>query len=373
MVKKTDVAKKACIRAVPGFFGHTLRPGEDLVWENNTDEFCLQLSSAALGSKVEMGRTTLFALAKGTRVALCTLSPQVNEQWNVTHTFTSFDGEINFSCDGVNEIHLTGFIDVQNDEEEEESDEDDEDDDGDGMIVVGNAPSEEESDNEPLLVEASEERFEIIAEHRHDDGAATTTLEKPKVKTPKKAADSQASTTETVQTPPSTRKSKAANASSTQKNMTTPQMDRSKGAQVSSSQKKKTVQTPQTPSSGQKRPAAESLEVPKKSPRVVKGVQVVDQAIGKGPAIQKGKQVRVLYKGRLENGEQFDAAMNRKSPFKFRHGVGDVIKGMDFGIEGMRSGGKRTITIPPQLGYGRSGAPPKIPRNATLVFDIEML
>lgn len=65
--------------------------------------------------------------------------------------------------------------------------------------------------------------------------------------------------------------------------------------------------------------------------------------------------------------------MNRKSPFTFRHGVGDVIKGMDFGIEGMRSGGKRTITIPPHLGYGRSGAPPKIPRNATLVFDIELL
>jgi FKBP-type peptidyl-prolyl cis-trans isomerase len=76
---------------------------------------------------------------------------------------------------------------------------------------------------------------------------------------------------------------------------------------------------------------------------------------------------------RLTNGKQFDASQNRKKPFSFRHGIGDVIKGMDIGIEGMRSGGKRTITIPSKLGYGKSGAPPTIPGNSTLVFDIELL
>jgi FKBP-type peptidyl-prolyl cis-trans isomerase len=87
----------------------------------------------------------------------------------------------------------------------------------------------------------------------------------------------------------------------------------------------------------------------------------------------KGRKVSILYKGSLTNGKQFDATQNRKKPFTFRHGVGDVIKGMDFGIEGMRSGGKRTVTIPAKLGYGRSGAPPTIPGNSTLIFEIEML
>lgn len=98
-----------------------------------------------------------------------------------------------------------------------------------------------------------------------------------------------------------------------------------------------------------------------------------NSAVGKGQGVQKGRKVSILYRGRLENGKQFDAAQNRKKPFTFRHGIGDVIKGMDIGIEGMRAGGKRTITIPSKLGYGRSGAPPTIPPNANLIFDIELL
>lgn len=95
--------------------------------------------------------------------------------------------------------------------------------------------------------------------------------------------------------------------------------------------------------------------------------------MGKGQPVIRGRKVSILYKGRLTNGKQFDASQNRKKPFSFRHGIGDVIKGMDIGIEGMRSGGKRTITIPSKLGYGKSGAPPTIPGNSTLVFDIELL
>lgn len=83
--------------------------------------------------------------------------------------------------------------------------------------------------------------------------------------------------------------------------------------------------------------------------------------------------MNILYKGKLENGKQFDAAQNRKSPFSFRLGIGNVIKGMDIGVEGMRAGGKRTITIPSNLAYGAKGAPPSIPPSSNLIFDIELL
>ena len=96
-------------------------------------------------------------------------------------------------------------------------------------------------------------------------------------------------------------------------------------------------------------------------------------ALGKGPVAAKGRKVSILYDGRLINGKRFDKNDNRKHPFKFRLGVGEVIKGMDRGVEGMRVGGKRRLTIPAKLGYGTQGAPPDIPRNATLIFDIEVL
>lgn len=95
--------------------------------------------------------------------------------------------------------------------------------------------------------------------------------------------------------------------------------------------------------------------------------------VGKGQPVHRGRKVSILYRGRLTNGKQFDAAQNRKKPFTFRHGIGDVIKGMDIGIEGMRVGSKRTITIPSRLGYGREGSPPTIPGNSDLIFEIEVV
>lgn len=75
------------------------------------------------------------------------------------------------------------------------------------------------------------------------------------------------------------------------------------------------------------------------------------------------------YRGTLEDGTEFDAA----SKFAFTLGAGEVIKGWDEGIEGMRVGGERRLTIPPKLGYGKRGSPPEIPPDATLVFDVELL
>lgn len=107
---------------------------------------------------------------------------------------------------------------------------------------------------------------------------------------------------------------------------------------------------------------------------VVGGVtqlQKKDVRIGTGALAKTGDQVSVDYRGTLLNGEVFDESYGKK-PFDFQLGTGQVIKGWDQGVAGMRIGGKRQLTIPASLGYGAAGSPPKIPGGATLKFDVEL-
>jgi peptidylprolyl isomerase/FKBP-type peptidyl-prolyl cis-trans isomerase FkpA len=87
----------------------------------------------------------------------------------------------------------------------------------------------------------------------------------------------------------------------------------------------------------------------------------------------RGKTVEVHYTGWLTDGKKFDSSHDRNAPFSFRLGAGEVIEGWDRGVAGMKVGGKRKLTLPPELGYGARGAPPDIPPNATLVFEVELL
>lgn len=102
-------------------------------------------------------------------------------------------------------------------------------------------------------------------------------------------------------------------------------------------------------------------------------VQIRDVRVGEGPPVQHGQRLAVHYTGRLSDGTEFDSSHSRGSPFTFTLGSGEVIKGWEQGLSGMRVGGKRQLTIPPDLGYGAQGKPPAIPANATLFFDIELL
>ena len=103
------------------------------------------------------------------------------------------------------------------------------------------------------------------------------------------------------------------------------------------------------------------------------GLKYIDNKVGTGPSPKTGQQVTVHYTGRLKDGTKFDSSVDRGQPFTFVIGVGQVIKGWDEGVSTMKVGGKRTLIIPPQLGYGERGAGNVIPPNAELTFDVELL
>ena len=107
------------------------------------------------------------------------------------------------------------------------------------------------------------------------------------------------------------------------------------------------------------------------------GLKYTDTVVGTGAEAKRGEKVTVHYTGWLYNngqkGKKFDSSLDRNEPFSFNLGGGEVIPGWDQGVAGMKVGGKRTLIIPPALGYGARGAGGVIPPNATLMFDVELL
>jgi FKBP-type peptidyl-prolyl cis-trans isomerase FkpA len=134
---------------------------------------------------------------------------------------------------------------------------------------------------------------------------------------------------------------------------------------------------PAVPAAEKPAPAAASLDTPRKT---ASGLTIIDRKIGEGPEVVAMRPVLVHYTGWLydenaadKKGKQFDSSVGKATPFGFFVGVKRVIAGWDEGVQGMKAGGKRTLIIPPDLGYGEKGAGDAIPANATLIFDIEFI
>ena len=103
------------------------------------------------------------------------------------------------------------------------------------------------------------------------------------------------------------------------------------------------------------------------------GLQYWEIRVGPGEVAKEGSHVRVHYTGWLTTGKKFDSSVDAGKPFDFTIGNGEVIKGWEEGVAGMKVGGKRQLRIPPALGYGAAGYPGAIPANATLIFDVQLL
>jgi FKBP-type peptidyl-prolyl cis-trans isomerase len=112
---------------------------------------------------------------------------------------------------------------------------------------------------------------------------------------------------------------------------------------------------------------------PEKTPPPKDEYSQTDVVVGTGAEAKDGSTVKVHYTGTLKNGTKFDSSRDRNEPFEFTLGKGQVIRGWDQGVVGMKVGGKRKLVIPSELGYGDKGSPPKIPPKATLLFDVELI
>src|SRR3954447_24276766 len=127
------------------------------------------------------------------------------------------------------------------------------------------------------------------------------------------------------------------------------------------------------PSAGEK-DISTKPDIPKQSGAPPKTLKIEDLITGTGPAAKSGDKISVRYVGELyDTGKEFDSSWKRgKAPFDVTLGQGQVIQGWDQGLVGMKVGGRRRLTIPPDLAYGPQGQPPSIPANATLVFDVDL-
>ena len=127
------------------------------------------------------------------------------------------------------------------------------------------------------------------------------------------------------------------------------------------------------PAKGADKKADGPTAVSGKPTTTASGLEYWEIKKGTGKLAERGKKVSVHYTGWLTNGKEFDSSRDAGEPIQFNLGTGEVIKGWDEGIAGMKVGGKRQLRIPPALGYGARGAGSAIPPNATLVFDVELM
>nr|ACO10974.1 46 kDa FK506-binding nuclear protein [Caligus rogercresseyi] len=372
------------------FWGVVLQP--EKIYEQ-TVESSFHVSMAAIeASSMGSKATSVFVEAGGDEYLICNLN---SSSLNVHLDLNFIEGEkIGFRSIGSGTIHLTGYLlsDSGNPFGDEFDDSDEESEEEEVPILVngkGKRKSEDSSSNSPgvpskkskkelALARANKVLEEYAAKKKlqevngdedddtSDDGILDFTEnyaeeEDSEDSDEDKEEDSDDEDDEMEVSPPP---KKTPEKESTKKQK--PQTPKSEKVKEPVTPKSGKLKEPVTPNSSAKKDAKKS---PK--PYFKNGIQCEELRMGSGPDVKKGKVIGMYYDGRLKsNNKRFDATLTGK-PFKFRLGVGEVIKGWDLGLEGMKVGGKRRITVPPKMAYGARGAPPDIPANAALVFEVE--
>jgi len=280
----------------------------------------------------------------------------------------------------------TNFAEEEDsDDDEEDDDDDEEDDDEEEEVSESEDDSDEEEEEKPSPKKSNgdikqtpgkkkpEEKKEVKTPK--PEAAKEPKTPKQDVKSPKKEGKTPK---QEVKTPKPETKTPKPEAKTPKQDAKTPKQDAKTPKQDANAPKqdaktpKQDAKTPKKEPKTPKQDGKADVNTPKSTKKTIKGgIQVEELKEGTGPACKPGQAVGMYYSGRLKsNNKQFDSCTSGK-PFKFKLGKGEVIKGWDIGVAGLKVGGKRRLTIPPNMGYGSAGAPPDIPPNSTLVFDVE--
>ncbi|KAF9215280.1 peptidylprolyl isomerase fpr4 [Podila verticillata] len=367
-----------------GFWGLTVFPEKTYtqVVDNS-----FKLSMAALDEVIKPGRTSIRVTVDKKTFILCSLTPGKVEQQNLDIVFTEGE-EITFSVSGDTAVHLSGNYLPEDDDgeyaDEDDmygdidgvSDDDDEDDDSDENAIVTKgakrlAQFEMDSDDD----EDSEEDPDFTGEDDEDDEDEEDDDEEEGVEgqagdeddedddndeddedEDEDDEDDEEELAEAVKKLEALKKEEAAKKEAKKKQ--------------EAAAKKQKVSEDKAVTTKPKEEAPKKKEEHKKT--LPNGLVIEDVKAGEGARAKSGKKIGMRYIGRLANGKVFDKNTGGK-PFSFNLGRGEVIKGWDLGIQGMQLGGERRLTIPPALAYGSRGAPPDIPPNSTLVFEVKLI
>jgi FK506-binding nuclear protein len=348
------------------FWGVTIAPGATYTASLERTE--LHVTAAAVTSGT--GNSSILASSnKIKEVTLCTLSTKGPWQTLLDVNFFPADESASFRNDGGVAVSLSGTIAIFGGQLEEVSSDEEED--------------EEEEDEEEEAAAASAGGKRTGAARGGAKGAARGEMdddddeeEKPKSSRGKNASDAGARSGAGA----AAASASAGAASKEQPLSAVERMKRKreeertgagpegkKGAEAPSSSSSSSAATPKQAQSSS--PAADTPSSPGLLTLAGGKIRYVETAVGSGPKPRQGQKVVVSYVGRLKNGKVFD----KSDSFSFRIGTGSVIRGWDEGLMGVAVGGARKLIIHPSMGYGAAGAPPQIPPNSTLIFDVKLL